>query len=733
MTKISVFYGLPKKDTPHMAEGIMTISDFLNHVKYGKWKDQIEAVRAIEDKKARDRVKANLPSVTIAGLFKQRKAEMIIERSGFIAIDIDGFNDKAALLSDPYTYALFYSASGRGIAVVVKVNGEKHKESYRWLSNYYYSTYGIAVDEAPKSPASLRYVSYDPDIYINERSKKSGAKSEPKSRVPSLPIVLPSNVAAEMCQEAVGLGIDLAPDYESYFKLGVSLAAGFGEDGRGMFHLLCGVSPKYNSTQAERKYTECIRTASNGKISVGTFYWMLKQAGIHAPKTNTRAVQLAAMGKRSGRDVSGVVQQLVEMEGVPREQAELVAKEVYDREDIDLRNVSNDPENLIEGIMEWVRQNHPIRKNVITQKLEENGTEVSSERLNSIYLRARLMFNSKDVTFDLINRVIFSDFTNEFNPIHEYIDKNRYRNGGGHIDALIRTVKTDSPHADIFIRKWCLGWVAAINGHPVRSVLTLVGGQNTGKTEWFRRIPPPSLRKYYAESKLDAGKDDDILMCQKLWVMDDEMGGKSKQDEKRFKELTSKSTFSLRAPYGRHNEDYKRLAILCGTSNEEDIINDPTGNTRILPVKVLSIDHEAYNAIDKDELFMECVRAFESDEEWQLNKEELRMLDAMGTDFETTPFERELILRFFRPRQGGDIASHMSSTDIKDHIETRSRQKILRSKQFGIELKRIFGESFSKRVNGFPTKVYEVYRLHDNEATTHESRATIGIDDFDAF
>jgi hypothetical protein len=75
----------------------------------------------------------------------------------------------------------------------------------------------------------------------------------------------------------------------------------------------------------------------------------------------------------------------------------------------------------------------------------------------------------------------------------------------------------------------------------------------------------------------------------------------------------------------------------------------------------------------------------------------------------------------------------MTSTDIKDHIETRSRQKIMRTKQFGIELKRIFGASFSKRVNGFPSKVFEVYKLHDNDIATPESRATIELDDFEPF
>jgi len=728
MSKISIFNRLPAKGKPHTCDEITTLADFLNSVKYGKWKDQIQAIRAIKDKKARDNAKKNIPSVTIAGVFKERKAELLIEHSGFIAVDIDNFNDKAALLADPYTYALFYSASGNGIVVVSKVNPEKHKESYRWLSNYYFTTYGIAVDEAPKSVASLRFVSFDPDLFINERSKKSGTKAEPRARVQSLPTVLPQGVAAEMCAECAAQGHDIAPDYDSYFRLGLSIAKGFGEEGRAMFHTLCGTSPKYNSTQADRKYTECLKTAPRSSITVGTFYWMLKQVGIHAPQSNNRAVQVAAMGKRAGRNVEGVVQQLVEMEGIPKEQAESLAAEVYQRDDIDLRKVSADPENIIEGVMEFIKQNHPIRKNSITQKLEENGSEVSKERLNSIYLRARSMFNTKDVTYDLIERVIFSDFTHEFNPIHEYIDRNRYRNGKGHIDALTRTIKTDSPNSEVFIRKWCISWIAAINGYPVRSVLTLVGGQNTGKTEWFRRLPPRPLVKYYAESKLDAGKDDDILMCQKLWVMDDEMGGKSKQDEKRFKELTSKSTFSLRAPYGRHNEDYKRLAVLCGTSNEEDIINDPTGNTRILPVRVLSIDHEAYNAIDKDELFMECVRAYESGEEWQLNKSELAALDEMGTDFETTPFERELILSHFSPPRAGVYSTWMTSTEIKDHIETMTKQRIFGTKRFGIELRRVFGNPMSKKIDGLSLKRYEVVKLRDN-ATTSESRTS--IDEYD--
>jgi predicted P-loop ATPase len=225
------------------------------------------------------------------------------------------------------------------------------------------------------------------------------------------------------------------------------------------------------------------------------------------------------------------------------------------------------------------------------------------------------------------------------------------------------------------------------------------------------------LKKYYAESKLDAGKDDDILMCQKLIVMDDEMGGKSKQDEKRFKELTSKSIFSLRAPYGRTNEDFKRLAVLCGTSNDPAVINDPTGNTRILPINVLTINHDLFNSIDKDELFMECYRAYVKGEDWQLNRSEFTELSELTTDFEAIPVERELIMLYFASKSdgmpNGICKKYLTASQIKIHIEIASKQQIKNVKIFGAELKRLFGESISKRVDGQVLKVYSVYEVNN--------------------
>ncbi len=488
-----------------------------------------------------------------------------------------------------------------------------------------------------------------------------------------------------------------------------ALVDGFGEGGRNYFHTLCSLDEKYDSRHADKQYDIAVKRGKSG-ISVGTFYFMLKQAGIEIKNDSGPALSIVAMGKKSGRTKEAIKEQLITINSVNPNAADKLVEEVFNREDINLKNLNDTPEQLISSIMQWLNLNHPMRRNEITKAIESGDTEIKRENLNTVYLRCRSFFNTTDVTYDLIERIIFSDNTPDYNPISEYIEKNLYRRSSGNIDQIIKSIETDTPDADIFIRKWLISIIAAYKGFAVRSVLSLVGGQYTGKTEWFRRLLPDGLKRYYAESKLDAGKDDDLLMCQKLILMDDEMGGKSKDDEKRFKELTSKAVFSLRAPYARSNEDFKRLAILCGTSNSKDIINDRTGNTRFLPVNVISINHGLYNSVNKDELFMEIYHLYEEGFDWRFTSKDFEILSEISQDFENINYERELILKFFRAPNDGDLSEKMTATDIKNYIETNSKQQIRNLKILGIELKKVFGNSKLTKNLG---RIYEVVKILD--------------------
>ena len=695
----------------------ITIDDFLNRVKYGTWKADAEKIRSITDKDKQKEAKKKINAVSISGTFpnKSRNEASIISHSGYLCVDIDNQALEAEQLkNDPYTYAYFKSVTGNGAAIIVRINPEKHKESYKWLSEYYFMQYGLSVDELPKNPASLRFVSYDPDLFINDKSQKSKFKADKPIKAKSIPYISTSAELDKVVQEICDRGFNIAESYEDYLSLSFALAEGYGENGRGYFHTLCSASPKYRTNQADRQFDIALKRRGRGGISIGTFWWMVKNAGIELDHGRKREIAtVAAVAKKSGRQMDSVVEALVNINGIDETEAKEITAAVYERSDFDVNQLAKGGGNIINGVAEYLEMNHRIRRNTVTSKLEENGTELRAERINTIYLRLQTFFDNVKVPMEIFERILYSEMIKDFNPFDEYVHKNQHRKGSGNIDKIVETIETETPMASVFIRKWLLSIIAAMEGYPVRSVLALCGGQNTGKTEWFRRLLPDQLKRYYAESKLDSGKDDEILMCQKLIVMDDEMGGKSKQDEKRFKELTSKSVFSLRAPYARHNEDYKRLALLCGTSNDENIINDSTGNTRILPVTVKAINQDLYNSVNKDELFMELWRAYQSGEDWQLSRNEIAQLGDVSKEFEVIPFERELISQFFLKWEegSGTYREWRTATEIKTIIENETRQKIMNMTKLGIELQNLFGKSVLKKVNGVTGRYYSVVMI----------------------
>jgi predicted P-loop ATPase len=199
-------------------------------------------------------------------------------------------------------------------------------------------------------------------------------------------------------------------------------------------------------------------------------------------------------------------------------------------------------------------------------------------------------------------------------------------------------------------------------------------------------------------------------MTQKILIMDDEMGGKNKKDMQRLKELLSRQTFSLREPYGKNNVDLMRLATLAATSNETAILSDTTGNRRIIPIGVYSINHADYNAINKRDLFMEAYHLWKGGFEWRLNKEDIKRLNDATLRFENYSSEYELITQFYELPEPGKSIEYYTATQIKNFLETHSVQKLSLDK-IGKEMQRIGFKQVSKKMNGLPRKVYEVISI----------------------
>jgi predicted P-loop ATPase len=714
--KISLYPFL--KETKKSKE--ITIDEFFDRVRDGHWQDPILQLRRLQPGPEYDKAKDSLPYVTISGNFIERNNKGINKHSGFICMDIDKLYEtvldvKSELCCDNYFHAVFLSCSGTGLCAVAKINPKAHLESFNFLSEHLFEKYGLNCDEKCKDVSRPRYVSYDPDIYINPTSQLCPVN--PIAKTHKKPIntnyVFAEDDFNHIVKQVEAKRLDLTADYDNWVKCGFALVNKFGEVGRSYFHALSQFNSGYNQAKTNKKFDHLLKT-TDGKISIGFIYYLAKQNGLslYSEKTET-IIRETRAAKKTGIDVKTELAKVLTTEEIDSA-APLIAQ-------VENEKVSGSDDNLILEIKTFIKQNYNLKHNIITRNIELDGTPINDRVINSIFVKARTHINK--ATKDLVCSILFSEFVQDYNPFSDLITHyaiNPPQNIHGHIELLIDSIETDTPNHRLFIKKWLVSIAGSLRGKHSPLMLVFCGEQHRGKTPWFRQLLPVSLLPYYAESKLDAGKDDEILMTKKIIIMDDEMGGKSKQEQKKLKELTSRQTFSIREPYGRVSMDLQRLAVLCGTTNDEEILNDPTGNCRILPVRVLSVNWDIYNSVDKDLVFFELMWEYDNGYDCTLSLDEIKLLNEGTEEFRSYSKEEDLLMRFFGRQEDwpGCPYVEITPTDMCEKIKAKTNIEI-NTTRLGLILKKMgLGEppyKSHKKVGKSTIRIYRVVEIPEKQ------------------
>ena len=167
-------------------------------------------------------------------------------------------------------------------------------------------------------------------------------------------------------------------------------------------------------------------------------------------------------------------------------------------------------------------------------------------------------------------------------------------------------------------------------------------------------------------------------MCEKLIIIDDEFSGKSKTDAIMMKRMLSAPSFDLRAPYGKGNETYKRLATLAATTNETRILNDSTGNRRNLVFNVTGqFDYELYGRIDKAQLFAQIVTMHNEGYSSIITAGYIKLMDEFTAEQHSeVSLEEECISMLFEEPANATAYNFLSATHIKNIIESNTVQRL---------------------------------------------------------
>jgi len=164
------------------------VKKVLSGIQSGRWSDKIHQLRQASEKDIRSRIKQGLVSVCFSGTFESRFDNKLLQHSGLVILDFDHAQNvqvlKEKLKADKYTYSCFISPSGDGLKVLFKIpaNKQDHSEHYLGIVEYCKRQGYPELDTTSKNLSRVCFVSYDPELFINDNSEVFTEKRKDEQR-----------------------------------------------------------------------------------------------------------------------------------------------------------------------------------------------------------------------------------------------------------------------------------------------------------------------------------------------------------------------------------------------------------------------------------------------------------------------------------------------------------------------------------------------------------------------
>ena len=181
---VTIFQNIRETDTPFFRDVHIILDRIKDGV--GATKELVKKIRLEKRKPERQELKKQLPAICFSGTFNKRTDASLLEHSGLICLDFDGYlkqkellQDKEGLSKNKYVFSVFISPSGNGLKVLVKIpaDAESHTLYFNSLDKYFNSPY---FDKTSKNLSRVCYESYDPLIAVNENSSIWDVIEEPE-------------------------------------------------------------------------------------------------------------------------------------------------------------------------------------------------------------------------------------------------------------------------------------------------------------------------------------------------------------------------------------------------------------------------------------------------------------------------------------------------------------------------------------------------------------------------
>jgi hypothetical protein len=387
-------------------------------------------------------------------------------------------------------------------------------------------------------------------------------------------------------------------------------------------------------------------------------------------------------------------------------------------ENLEVKNLESDDEESQEvsrethRLIDFLNQRYQFRFNTIMGYTEYKDNDyqymewmpVDDRTLKGMTMKVRL--GGIDARDNDVRRYVQSNMIRPFNPIGDYLWEQYYKwDGKDHIRKLARTVPTRNPHWEDWFYTWFLGmvrqWqVTNLAKYGNQAVPLLISTQGWNKTTFCEQLLPPELSfGYTGNLQMDDKKQVLQQMAQMLLINLDEFNQISPRVQQGFlKNIITLSSVKIKRPYGRHVEDFPRRASFIATTNQADVLADPSGNRRFLGVE-LTGPIDVSTPPNYEQLYAQAMRALHQHEPYYFGPAETQQIMEWNRKFSVKTAAEQFFFDYFEPVDDEKDGEWLSPTTILNYLKEKVGLSLLKPTS----------------VIGFGRKLSNMPGLHKNE------------------
>ena len=327
--------------------------------------------------------------------------------------------------------------------------------------------------------------------------------------------------------------------------------------------------------------------------------------------------------------------------------------------------------SLLKDLETYLFARYDFRFNVLTEQPEyvlkghKQYQLVDQRVLNTLCIDARnqgINCWDKDV-----NRLLHSQRIRDFHPFLYYMESLPEWDGVDRVTELAQRISDKPLWVDGFHR-WMLGMAAQwmnLEGQCANAVAPLLISTEQGrcKSTFCSILLPEELQTFYID-KFDLSSESGCEQKLSLFglVNMDEFDRYSVRNMATLKNLMQLKKLNIRKSYRNYYSQLPRIASFIGTSNQKELLTDPSGSRRFLCVEVkgkIDCTRPAY-----EQLYAQLKSELLAGQRYWFTSDEERAIQESNREFYRHTPEQDLFFRCFRLPEEGEEAQLLSPTEI---------------------------------------------------------------------